>query len=295
MGIFHYAGRLLLTVLTLFVFLWVLVFIVKIHAAFLASQAKLHNQSVYVGNNNPPAPSDSAVHPFWPEFPRSGAENAQSAVINGVQIITESWESSASALVILSYYREQMAARGWRDVTEETYGLKPESSEAANNTQDERYVSTYRKVMDANLVVTSGEWSMHISAEPDKINPREIAVKIFAAATPSMKDYVDGMASTFAKNSGQPNQPLDAVQQSGKERYHTTITAKNEPPMQAFQETLVNLKAQGWQPVMYLPKQQTRLGIFAWLLRGKQYAALSVSVLPRDGGSSVTFTEVTPE
>jgi len=295
MGILHYGGRLLLTVLTAFAFLWVLVLIIKIHATFVASQTQLKNESVYVGNNNHPASSDSAVHPFWPEFPRSGEQNVQGAVINGVQILTETWETTASASVVLSYYRDQMIARGWRDVTEETYGLRPESREAANNTQDERYVSNYRKVMDANLVVTGAGWSMHVAAESDKNNHQKNVVKIFAAATTSMKDYIDGMASAFAKNSGQPNRSLDAVQQSGKDRYHTTIVAKDEPPMQAFQEALANLDAQGWHPVMFLPKQQTRTGVFAWLLRGKQYAALSVSALPQDGGSSVTFTEVTPE
>jgi hypothetical protein len=84
------------------------------------------------------------------------------------------------------------------------------------------------------------------------------------------------------------------VQKNGSEHYHTTIAVKSETPAQAFQEALKNLAVQGWRPVMALPKGKQPSGYFAWLLRGTQYAALSVSVSPRGNSSSVTLTEVTP-
>jgi len=294
-GIFHFAGRLLLTIVTVFAFLCALVMLMKIHAMFLASQEPLSNHPLYVGNNIRPASSASVVHPFWPEFPRNSTEKLQSAVINGVQILTEEWESSAAASDILSFYHEQMIARGWQDVTEDAYGIQPESHEAANASQDERYVSNYRKIMDSKLVVTRGDWSMHLSAEPDKVDFRKTAVKIYAAETSSIMDFFAGMESALAKNPRQSDHPLDAVQQSGGERYHTTIVAKNETPAQAFQEALAKVGTQGWRPVMLLPKQQTQSGYFAWLVRGKDYAALSVKASPQGQGSSVTLTEVTPE
>ncbi len=294
LGVLNLAGRLLLTIIVIFAFLCALVMLVKIHAMFLASQAPLRNRPLIVGNNNRPAASASVVHPFWPEFPRNSAGKLQSAVINGVQILTEEWEAGASTSDILSYYREQMIARGWRDVTEEAYGLQPESHEAANTSQDERYVANYRKVMDANLVVTRGDWSMHLAAEPGKNDSRKTAVKIYAAATPSITGFFTEMKTALVASPRQPGQPLDAVQQSGSERYHTTIATKSETSTQAFQEALANLGAQGWHPVLFLPRQQTPNGYFAWLLRGKQYAALSVKSTPQGKSSSVTFTEVTP-
>jgi hypothetical protein len=290
----NFAGKLLLTVLAIFAFLCVLVLLIKIHAAFLASQGQLRNQSLYVGNNIHPAASDPAVHPFWPEFPRNSAGNIQSMVINGVQIITEDWKSSASALDILSYYREQMIARGWRDTTEETYKLQPESLEAANKEQNELVIKKYRDVMDSNLLLKRGEWSLNIAAEPSKKEVGQTTVTILAAATPSIKDLFWGMESTLAKKTGQLNQPLDVVQRSGGDRYHTTIVAKSETPAQAFQEALVNLGAQGWQPVIFLSRKQTQSGNFAWLVRGKEYAALSVKALPQGRSSLVTLTEVMP-
>ena len=127
-----------------------------------------------------------------------------------------------------------------------------------------------------------------------KVFGERTTVKFFAAATPSIKDLFAGMEPAFEKHPGQPNQPLDAVQQSGGQTYHTTIVTKNKAPAQAFQEALENLGAQGWKPVIYLPKQSTRPGNFAWLVRGKEYAALSVKALPQGRTSSVTLTEVTP-
>jgi hypothetical protein len=267
----------------------------SIHANFLASLAQLRNQSVYVGNPSPQAASDPAIHPLWPEFPRNSKGTIHGIIMNGVQTITEEWDCNASASDVLSYYREQMTARGWRDATEETYNLQQELRAAANNRQNDLYADNYRNVMDSNLMFERGEWSLHIGVEPSmKVFGERTTVKFYAAATPSIKNIFAGMESPFEKHPGQPNQPLDAVQQSGGQTYHTTIVTKNKAPAQAFQEALENLGAQGWKPVVYLPKQSTRPGNFAWLVRGKEYAALSVKALPQGRTSSVTLTEVTP-
>lgn len=69
----------------------------------------------------------------------------------------------------------------------------------------------------------------------------------------------------------------------------------NESADKAFAEKLKEVEAQGWRPVMFLPKEKTPNGFFAWLVRGRQYAGLSVNALPQGKGSSVTLTEVTSE
>lgn len=288
-------GRLLLTILVVFGFLCVLALLVRIHASFLASQSQLRDAAIYVASPLHPAALDSAIQPFWPEFPRSKAGNIQGVVIDGVQIVTEEWEGVASASDVLLYYREQMAARGWRDVTEETYSLQPESLDAANGLQDERFVNDYRNVMDSTLVLSRGEWSMHITAEPGKEDGQKTAVKIYAAATPSIEEFLRGLESSLFGKGAPSGSPLVAEQQNGKEHYHTTVAAKREAPERAFQESLEHLGSEGWRPVMFLPRQQARSGYFAWLVKDKAYAALSVSAASRGQGSSVTLTEVTPE
>jgi hypothetical protein len=120
-------------------------------------------------------------------------------------------------------------------------------------------------------------------------------VKFFAAATPSVENFFLGMSSGVVANKEGDGRPLDVRQENGSEHYHTTIAAKNETPAQAFQAALAKYGALGWRPVMMLPKEKTPSGYFAWLVRGKQYAALSVNISPQGKSSSVTFTEVTPD
>src|SRR5665213_3018256 len=214
----------------------------------LDSQKGLQNlPAIYVGKPVESRLGVPSVHPFWPEFTHSDAGAFQSSVINGVQVMTEEWNCSASSDAVLSYYRDQMTARGWQDAT-----------------------------------------------EPAK-DFGQITVKFYAAATPSIENFFQQTVSSALVNQGPDGQPMNVVQDNGSEHYHTTIATKNASPDQAFQSALADLGTKGWRPVMFLPKQKTRPGFFAWLVRGKQYAALSVSAAPQGGGSSVTFTEVTPD
>ena len=291
---FNYAGKALLTVLVLLIFLFAMELVLKIHSLFLASQS--HSAPpIYVSNAARSASKDSSVRPFWPEFPRSNPGMIQGAVINGVQVITEEWEDNVSPLDVISYYRDQMTARGWRDTTEETYSLQPELHDAATAPQDERFVANYRKVMDSTLVLNRRDWSLHLTTEPGKKDPRKTAVKIYAAAAPSIQSYFESLGATMNANQGRAGRALDAIQQNGREHYHTTIATSSRASGQAFQEKLAGLGALGWRPAVFLPREKTPNGYFAWLVRGKQYAALSVKALAPGKGSTVTFTEVTPD
>lgn len=264
----------------------------------LDSQKGLQNlPAIYVGKPVESRLGVPSVHPFWPEFTHSDAGAFQSSVINGVQVMTEEWNCSASSDAVLSYYRDQMTARGWQDATEKTYSRDLEMRELGameNIPEGQEALKKYRDTLDSELVLKRGEWSLHISTEPAK-DFGQITVKFYAAATPSIENFFQQTVSSALVNQGPDGQPMNVVQDNGSEHYHTTIATKNASPDQAFQSALADLGTKGWRPVMFLPKQKTRPGFFAWLVRGKQYAALSVSAAPQGGGSSVTFTEVTPD
>jgi hypothetical protein len=299
LGILNYTGRLLATLTAVVVFLLALGLVIKAHRLLLASQKGLNNPPpILVGNPAAAPAGNPAAHPFWPEFPRSDAGTFQSAVINGIQIMTEEWQCSNPPNDVLAYYRDQMTARGWQDVTEKTYNLQPELREgelAQGQPQDQTYINDYKKNMESKLALQHGQWSMNISTEPGKLGFGLTDVKIYAAATPFIKDFFMNMAASVEPRAGGAVHPLDAVQDNGSEHYHTTIVAVNESADKAFAEKLKEVEAQGWRPVMFLPKEKTPNGFFAWLVRGRQYAGLSVNALPQGKGSSVTLTEVTSE
>jgi hypothetical protein len=279
-----------------FLFLLILAFSLRVHKTLVA---KPPAPSAAVLNTPPIRLRETGLAPFWPEFPRDDGTVRHSAEINGVQTITEQWNTRASSAEVLSYYREQMQARGWQDVTEETYGLQPELREAGtteDGLQNPRYIESYREVMNSNLEMRKGDWSIHVSAESSPDREDLLSVKIYAAATPSIKSLWDNMASTLTATGSDGNQakPFEAVQHAGGQRYHTTISNKAQSPGQAYQDAVADLRAKGWIPMLTIPPTADRPAQVAWMARGGQYAILVVRAAPVSG-SSVTMMDVSPE
>jgi hypothetical protein len=291
LGVLNFAVKLLLTLATIVGMVMALNLVRNAHKLFLDSQAGLKTPPpIYVGKPVANNQSDPSVQPFWPEYPHNDAGAFQSAVINGVQVLTEEWTCNASPGELLAYYRDQMAARGWRDVTDK---VRFELSGTPNVTEDEQAISNYRNFLATTLTVERGDWSLQVSVKPGN-RDGQIAVKICAAETLSSAAFFLQMGASLQKDQGPDVKPVDVVQDNGSEHYHTTITASTKPPETAFQETLAKLAAQGWRPAMFLPKAKTSSGYLAWLVRGKQYASLSVNPLPQNKLCSITLTEVTP-
>jgi len=289
----NYGSRVLLTFLSLLFFLFVFALWMKVHASFLASRSELQKNPLFVGNKIHPNSSDPMVHPFWPEFPRTDHGVVQSAIINGVKVVTENWNTTASSTEVFSYYRDQMIARGWRDTTEATFSQQPEAIKS--HLQDQKYIDNYTRIMASNLVLSHEGWTMHITVDPSQVGFDQNEVRIYAAETDSIKNFFAGMEVPLVNGDDRSGHPFDAVQQSGGDQYHTTMFTENATAEEAFHEALLNYNAKGWQQAIVLPRQQTQASFFAWLVKGKQYAALSVQSLTKSGLASVTFTEVTPK
>ncbi|MDR3457098.1 MAG: hypothetical protein P4N60_06600 [Verrucomicrobiae bacterium] len=237
---------------------------------------------------------------FWPQFFGSDGAAIHRMSLNGVQITSQEWTTTVPAADVIAYYRDQMAARGWRDVTEETYQFQPESRSPGmgrNGLQDERFLDTYNATMDSVLILRRGGWSMQLMTVHNQRQIAQTTVRIYAAATPSIKQFVDNLTLDFVRgvNRGSPGKALDVEEQSGRQHLHTTIVAKRQSPGEAFQEAVSQLKSQGWHLVLPLPGQPSAPGFFVWLARGGQYGALSVKALPAGQSSSVMFAEVMPE
>jgi len=240
-----------------------------------------------ISNYNPRNVQNDDI--FWPQYLGSGRSSVHRAIINGVQIINQAWNTTSSCRDAIDFYRRQMTARGWQDVTEETLDFQPELR------PNEHSLSLYQQARDSNLILKRGGWSMQVTTFPNKQEDGQNTISVCAAATPSLREFVSQMAPSPGEDTTRGGMPLDVVQESTKDIYHITLTPRNEPAAQAFQETLAELGAKGWSPAMALPAEKAPSGYFAWLVRGNQYAALSVAASPQGGGSAVTLTEVTPK
>jgi hypothetical protein len=291
LGVFSFAAKLFISFTALAAFLMALHMVVKAHKLLLgARQGITSRPPVNASRPGASTVADPSVAPLWPEFPHNGSGNFQTATINGVRVITEQWDCGNSPDEVLSYYYNQMTARGWQDTTEQTYSLQPELR--PNSLDDPKFIDNYLRTKDSNLMLSRADWTLHISTEPARKGFRQTTVKFYAAQTSSILDLAQDTASAVVR-SGVSQQPLDVVQKSANEDYHTTITTKDEPPKLAFQDALEEEVRKGWKPVLLQPEKQSSSGYFAWLMKGEQYSALSVE-LTRQGVSSVTLVEVAP-
>ncbi len=252
------------------------------------------------GTNHKPEDFVQNNEIYWPQFFGSARSSVQQVSINGVQMTSQAWETTAPAKDVIAYYREQMTARGWQDITEETYKFQPELRDpgiSKNSLQDQQYLKEYSETMDSNLVLRRGNWSIQVMTARNEGKLAQTAVRICAAATPSIEDFVATLVSDFAAGSdaAQSGRPLEMEQESGGQRYHTTIAIKNEEPGQIFNEMLKEYHDKNWRSMTFHLAQQGRPGYFAWLVKGRSYATLSVRALPQSKSSSITLTEVTPE
>jgi hypothetical protein len=243
------------------------------------------------------APADST---FWPHFPGGGEGVFHRMKINGVDTISEDWQTGAPAADVIGYYREQMLARGWRDATEEDYQLQPETRGPGigiNGLQNPDYVQNYGAMMESSVILNRGQWSLQVMAVPGEKGIRQTNVRVFAAETPSIKDFYLSVGAGAFENggAGAPDGAIDTVQESGGQRCHTTVAVRNEEPRRVFSDMLRTYEENKWKYTIFHPVQQGRTGYYALLVKGESYAALSVRALAEGASSSVTLTEVSPE
>jgi len=296
------AGRAGLTVVVLCAGAAALGALVGVHRMLMSPPGQgAPQRQVSSAASPPPGGGESDRDLPWPHFPRNTDASVYEMTLNGVRIISETWGTGAPAQDVLAYYREQMSARDWADVTEETYDLKPELHDLGSDgegLQDPLYLENYRRIMESSLVLSRGTWTLQIGIQPAGTVPGQNEVKLLAAETPSIRGFSIDLAAAFVKG-GEPGEeagrPVDIVDQRGGERYHTSIATVDEAPARAFQEALAGLGTKGWQRVVLLNGLQAKSGYFTWLVNGRDYASLSVKALADGGGSSVSLTEVTSE
>ncbi len=246
-----------------------------------------------------------AVHPgtaqpsahFWPHFPGSGTAVEHLMVIDGENVVSEYWETMASASEVLDYYREQMASRGWHDVTESELGLEPETQVLGgekNSLQNEAYLRIYEQKMETCLILRRDPWSMQIDVEPGS-TARQRRVSFFAVSHPSVQEFSGRMAGRLASASAGTDEgaAFESSETSGGVTYETTMRSSGKTPEAFFAVMLESLTRRGWRMQIELPVKPSKEGTvekFA-LLEGKDgYACLIVTPKPDGRGSSAIFT-----
>ncbi len=237
---------------------------------------------------------------MWPRFPGATSSRPHTMTIEGITVTTENWESTASAVEIVDYFKRQMTACGWRDVTEDSFGIAPERRRLAGgdqSLQDPEYVELYRNTIESHLVMTRGDWSFRMDIEPGSTAWNRTA-RITGASTPRIEDFSEEVMAAMSGADSQIDAEggVTASEQIGESRFDTTITPDVRDPARAFEARLAELQRDNWRAMFV--SSGGRRGTsenFALLERSGKHGYLIVSPVTEGTGASVLFTEVTEE
>ena len=253
------------------------------------------------GSFHPPRVFMAGPSPVpWPSFPGGSAAVVRRMTLSGVGVTNEEWTTAAPASAVLAYYRSQMAARGWRDVTEANFRFTPAArpqGASQNGLQDPHFLLAYREMMDSNLVMRRANDSFQITLGRNPAKPGLLSVRICAAGTPSLKQFVEDLSLRFSpRGGGERRSELAAVQHADGWCYRTTLRTEPVETGSAFNTTLARLEGAGWRRVLAGPggagggRAQS-----AWLAKGASFAVVAVKPGAARRGATVALTEVTPE
>jgi hypothetical protein len=294
------AGKILLSAVAVYGFVSTLQVMQLWYAYNSAARSQAKSPSLAQPDDNlqEGAGFDTEIETFWPHFPGSAGSVAHRMTVNGVDTISENWQTAAAPTLVIDYYKQQMLARGWRETTEESFHLQPErrvAKQGRDGLQDPEFIAKYDAIMSSSLVLNRGNWSIQIMAVPGQQGIRATDIRIFAAATPNIKDFSlvlfpdlkDGADPARAKT-------IDTVEENGGQRCHTVITTTAKEPFRYFQDALEEYQSKNWSFISVSPVEPGRPEYFACVVKDKAYATLSVRPVPKGQGASVTVSEITP-
>jgi hypothetical protein len=247
----------------------------------------------WASKNSPDVP---AVN--WPEYQGAKRIGYSTSVINGVEVVSEEtlWRTSPAEALI--FFKTQMEARGWVDLTTEEFGIQPELLNLGKNSAEaESLGQVFDRLLGSELVLARGPWRIHLSVLPDGSSPAtRTRASIFAAKTASLKEFSNTLIETAAKSSSKPGgQIVDSFSGTARESFRTTMRSDARSPMQAFASSINDLREQGWQQVAKIPPAPGNHQHFAWLSRGREYAALAVNRPDGSRETVVTLVTVSPK
>ena len=187
------------------------------------------------------------VQRLWPLYPGARGHSVSEMTINGVRTQCEEWEVSAAPTQVLQYYRHQMLARGWEDVTGELFGP---GSATARPLDDSDAMRQYKQTLENSLTLRRGIWNLYIVVR-DGSRPWKTTARLFAAETSDMNSLLTKMSHLSDGKS------FVAEEKSGDFTYRTTLSQSTRFVRDALNERMKSLGVSRWQ-VLSSPQRPTK-------------------------------------
>ena len=233
---------------------------------------------------------------LWPVFPGARPSGLHEMTFSGARLVSETWDLTGSTEAVLEYMLDQMTARGWDAVPEESVDWRTTAMEQNPNADAERQemAALVDDTMIPMLSLARGAWRFSISVGPGE-RPWTRRAKLLCVETASIRDLgQDLVEMAESAREREEENVVHAEERIGDEIFHSQMI---ESPVEAgaFLEAKVReLEQDDWRAsVVTTPEPGEQKQLFALLQRGDETTYLVVSPDERKRGSSAILTKVT--
>jgi len=242
------------------------------------------------------APSKSPiVKTPWPNYPGAKGVRKSQSTINGEPWISERFEAAGSNSEILSFYRRYFRTAGWRDVTEEMFGIDPRfgAGGAPRNLQNQKFLVRYDEVIRSNLALQRGQKFILAQVSQGSRNWKRRVSLRYSGVTPMA--YSKKMTERMNSGRGALKPFIKAENQIAGESHDTEFFHSELAPQRLFQKLSRRMEREGWKKAK-LPDGVGPVGVaggrIVCYVRRQDYALLQVMPLHNSKGSSGLITRV---
>ncbi len=233
---------------------------------------------------------------LWPVFPGARPSGLHEMTFSGARLVSETWDLTGSTEALLEYMLDQMTARGWAVVPEESVDWRTTALEQNPGADAERreIAALVDDTMIPMLSLARGAWRFSISVGPGD-RPWNRRAKLLCVETASIRDLGHDLAEMAeSARAREEENVVHAEERIGSEIFHSQMI-KSPVEAGAFLESKVReLEQDDWRAsVVTTPEPGVQRQLFALLQRGDETTYLIVSPGERGRGSSAVLTKVT--
>ena len=234
-------------------------------------------------------PTAPSIQTPWPSYPGAKGVRKSHNTINGSPWISERFEAAGSNSQILSFYRQHLRTGGWRDITEELFGINPRfgAGGAPRNLQNQKFLVRYDGVIRSNLAMTRGEkFILAQVSEGSKSWKRRVSLR-YSGVTPQA--YSMDLTRRIQPRRGKIAPFIEAENQIAGESHNSEFFRSVLSPQGLFQKLSLRMEGEGWKEAE-LPAGIGPTGVaggrMVCYVRQQDYALLQVMPSPNAKGSS---------
>jgi hypothetical protein len=234
-----------------------------------------------------------------PLFPGAQEPEFGEMEFNGRPFARCDYDVSASPRDVLSFYRDQLAVRGWKDITEDFIRQSSVVQDGEGvgflDFQNEQFLRFYDHMMNTQATFSRDGGHVQIAVEPGELpwmtrvgvmyvqygSPEQLSSDLLNTLTGGGRDQPDAGPATFAQN-------------LGDQRAETTILTSRLPPGDYRDDLLLHYRETGWTDLAPPSPVGANTPLTGSLIKGDQMVFLNVTFDPAHEVSRAVITTMGP-